>query len=208
MNKMVQRGLMGAVLLGFGFSGPAQAAPITVNPGTLVASGPVQAVFAFQDAADTSRLLAVSIAGTIFNNQTTAIGTIMTVGNVGPFPSPIWFELHNVSQGYSFFTGIADTVQVGGQDVFYATYKANFADFGVGALPAAAAAAIASDPILSAGPLLFVGFEDRRGGDYDYNDLIFAFAPIGVPSSIPEPGILALLGLGLVGLGAGRLRKQ
>lgn len=205
MNKMIQRGLMAAVFVGFGFSGLARAAPLTVTPGVLSAIGPLQAVFAYKDAGDTSELSAVGVAGTIFNNQLTPIGTVVSVNNSGPFPTPIVFELKNLTHGYSFFTGIADTVQVGGQDVFYAAYADDFEDFGVGALPAATAAAIANDPVLSAGPLVFVGFEDRRGGDFDYNDLIFAFAPIGV-TRIPEPGILALLGLGVFAFAAVRRR--
>jgi hypothetical protein len=189
-----------AAAIMLGVAGQAHAAPLLVNPGQLTADGPVTAVFAFVEANDVSHLLEASFAGVIFNNQTDAVGTTRTLANAA---GPITFQLSNTTQGYSFFTGIADTVLINGNEVYYAKYSANFADFGVGALPGAAAAAIAG----LSGPVLYVGFEDRRGGDYDYNDLIFAFSSVRV--QIPEPTSLVLFGVGLLGVSATRrLRRK
>lgn len=53
-----------------------------------------------------------------------------------------------------------------------------------------------------------VGFEDLfGGGDRDYNDSRFLFTG-GLSTSVAEPGTLALLGLGLAGIGFVRRRRQ
>ncbi len=51
-----------------------------------------------------------------------------------------------------------------------------------------------------------IGFEDLYGGgDEDYND--FAFRLTNVIDPIPEPSVLALLGIGLAGFGYARRRR-
>lgn len=56
------------------------------------------------------------------------------------------------------------------------------------------------------GANLVVALEDQQVGDRDYNDMVVGLTD--VVADVPEPGSLALFGIGLLGLGVSRLRRS
>jgi hypothetical protein len=191
------------------------AGPITTPPPIITAVGDVKAIYIFADAGDTSILneLTPRAISQIFCNHSTAGCTAASAGDtVNLFPppqnGPMTFSLVNTSTGLTFTTNLADA-----DGNYHARITSNYADFGVGALPGGASSVIAG--LLGLGnSITYIGFEDHSlaqvGADFDYNDLIFAFAnTVTTPTAIPEPLTISLFGAGIVGAGwLSRRRKN
>lgn len=187
----------------------AQAIPITTAPPPLIAFGDVTAVYIFADALDTSILneLTPQAINAIFCNHSTGGCSAASSGDtVALFPpsqfGPMVFSLDNITRGTSFTSDVADA-----DGNYHALITDDYSEFGLGALPADAAAALAG----LSGSITFVGWEDKTLGqqsDFDYNDLIFAFANTRT-TVVPEPLTLSLFGAGLAGAAwVGRRRKK
>jgi hypothetical protein len=205
-------------------SGAAMATPVTTLT-TLNSNGTnVFAVYVFSEAGDTLNLSEIgpnSISNIFCNHSNGActastIGQTVYLGNAGP---GIVFELTDITVPNTYSTNafgldgyahdlVSGTVDAGDA----AAVAAAYAIFGQGALNPAAAASI---ELLGQTPetmITFVGWEDRLGGDYDYNDLIFAFAVSGAVSdrvavaAVPEPITMAMFAFGLAVLAGFRKR--
>ena len=203
LNKSILAAGIGLLLS----AAAAQAIPITTLPPELIASGNVTAVYVFADAGDSSILNELTPVPfpQIFCNHT-IIGTC-TGNNAGDtkslFPpsqtGPMVFSLQDVTSGNLFTSNSAD---VNGN--YHVRITSNYADFGLGALPGAAATALTGLP----GSITYIGWEDltaAQNSDFDYNDLIFAFVNTSI--RVPEPLTLSLFGAGIAGAALLRRRK-
>lgn len=192
-------------------AGIADAGPITTQPPIIDAlGGNVTAIYVYADAADASYLSLVTPppVNPIFCNAAIS-GTCAGPGsagetvNLGTRSGKMTFALTNTTKGFSYDSAHADP-----DGNYHAKITANYADFGVGALPSGAAAALAG-----VSSVTFVGFEDLQlsnASDWDYNDLIFAFsntAPAHNDPNLPEPLTLFLMGAGLAGAFGFRRRR-
>jgi hypothetical protein len=118
----------------------------------------------------------------IFNNQTSPVGSTVNLGSFA-IGSELRFRLFVTNTGNNFYTGAA-TRNPDGR--IHARVEGNF------------------QPNVT-----LVSFEDLFNGPFDFNDLSFSFTNTrsGPPTNVPLPASLALLGLGLVGIGGMKRTK-
>lgn len=200
MHKLL--GSFSAAVL-FAFATSAQAGPIRYAAVgqqnaqeytfTAAATGDVVAYFVGSTATYTNEIamlvngVATGIQG--LNNKTTRNDTALTLGTVQAGDTLV-FKLVNIVPG----TGVGPwySQKSLNSDGINHVYSSAWA--GNNALPAGT----------------YVAFEDLpKGGDFNYNDISFVFTNVATAAraTVPEPGSLALLGLGMVGFAASRRKK-
>jgi hypothetical protein len=190
----------------------AHAGPITTPPPTISAVGNVTAVYVYANASDTSILNEVtpSAINLIFCNHPSGTCTGNNPGDtmgLGVQNGAMVFSLDDLSIGNHFTSNAPD---IDGN--YHAMISTDFSVFGVGALPSGADSVI-QGLIASGQSVTYIGWEDRMAGqpqgDFDYNDLIFAFANTTTRTTqVPEPLTISVFGAGLVGAALLRRRRK
>jgi hypothetical protein len=187
--------LIGTAALACALSTPAQAAPI-LGQSLIATGGDVVVTFVSNGAGYTSELYLDGPAGdglgSLFNNVTTPLSTSL---NLGSFlaGTELVFRLEVRYTGNRFYSGDGSRNADG----------------------------IAHTLVTNTPDQIRVGFEDLfGGGDFDYNDLVFAFSnvtggtgsrPSGAtptPQAVDEPTALVLFGGGLAALVATMKRQS
>jgi len=185
LNKMMKLGLA----LSLGFAAQSQAAIIYGGYITVAETGNVTATYLGHTAGYTNELylyLPTNTSGVIFNNHTTPVGTTFDLGTFAA-GTELEFAIYVLNTGETFYSGPGTRNPDG-------------------------LAHVKTDDLIVA-PEVWVGFEDLLGGgDMDYDDVQFKFsntASVTEIPAVPEPGTLALLGLGVGSLAvASRRRKK
>lgn len=119
----------------------------------------------------------------IFNNQASAVGSTKNLGSFA-IGTELMFRLHVNNTNTDFFTGAASRNP---DNSFHARVQENWQ---------------LNETLVS--------FEDLLNGPFDFNDLSFSFTNTVTtdPVQVPEPGLLALIGVALAGLSMTKRRQK
>ena len=217
--------MRGVTIFGPAILGPllistaAMATPVTTLTPLTSNGTDAYAVYVSSEAADTLNLseIAPNSISNIFCNHSNGACAASTIGqifNLGITDPGIVFSLTDIKHSVTFTTN-ALALDGYAHDRVSATVDASnagavaaaFAGFGQGPINPAASASIGFLGETPGTIVTFVAWEDTLYGDYDYNDMIFAFTdpPVG---KVPEPLTLAIFGFGLAALAGFRRRMR
>ncbi len=210
---MRSRAIFGSAFVGaLLISGAAMATPVTTLTPISSNGTDVYAVYFFSLGGDTLNLSEIgpNPVSNIFCNSSNGSCTAATLGEtvyLGKTGPGLVFGLTDLTVPNSYRTDslgpdgyahdiVSPTVNAGDP----AAVNAAWETLGFGALTPAGSAPIAALGQAPGTVVTFVKWEDRVGGDYDYNDFVFAFTDPPPPANVPEPFTLAMFGIGLLGL--------
>lgn len=215
MVQLFASAIVGLLVL----SGTAMATPLTTLTPLHSNGTDMYAVYIFSSAANTLNLSETSpnSYSNFFCNYSNSACTASQIGQtvyLGPTDPGIVFSLTDVTVPNTYTTNalasdgyvhdkVSPTVSAADASAVAAAYSI----FGQGALAPAAAASIASLGQMPGTSITFVGWEDTLYGDFDYNDMIFAFTDPPAPAPVPEPMTIAVFGFGLLALAGLRWRR-